>query len=48
VANGITEVRRCAHLVTRAAGGYGAIREVVDAILKAQGRWRQLLREHSS
>jgi 3-deoxy-D-manno-octulosonate 8-phosphate phosphatase KdsC-like HAD superfamily phosphatase len=29
--------------VTRAAGGRGAVREAVDAILKAQGRWREVL-----
>ncbi|MBI4169963.1 MAG: HAD hydrolase family protein [Acidobacteria bacterium] len=29
--------------ITRAAGGHGAIREVIDAILKAQGRWREVV-----
>ena len=33
------EVKAAAHFVTRAAGGRGAVREVVEMILKAQGKW---------
>src|SRR2546430_10598024 len=29
--------------VTRAPGGRGAVREVIDEILKAQGRWKEVL-----
>ena len=32
-----------AHMVTTANGGYGAVREVCDAILKAQGLWEKAL-----
>jgi 3-deoxy-D-manno-octulosonate 8-phosphate phosphatase (KDO 8-P phosphatase) len=39
VANAVHEVKATAHFVTRAAGGYGAVREVVEMILKAQGKW---------
>ena len=39
VANASEETRSVAHLVTRAAGGHGAVREVIEIILKAQGRW---------
>ena len=39
VANAVREVKTTAHFVTRAAGGYGAVREVVEMILKAQGKW---------
>ena len=39
VANAVREVKAAAHRVTRAAGGRGAVREVVEMILKAQGRW---------
>jgi len=28
-----------AHYVTRAGGGAGAVREVIEMILKYQGRW---------
>ncbi len=31
-------VRACAHYVTRRDGGYGAVRELVELILAAQGR----------
>ena len=39
VANAVCEVKTAAHFVTQAAGGYGAVREVVEMILKAQGKW---------
>ena len=39
VADATAEVIRAAHYVTRAKGGGGAAREVVELILKAQGRW---------
>jgi 3-deoxy-D-manno-octulosonate 8-phosphate phosphatase (KDO 8-P phosphatase) len=32
------------HYVTRAAGGAGALREVVELILRAQGKWDALYR----
>ena len=38
-ADAVEEVRRAAHLTTVAIGGAGAIREVVEVILKAQGLW---------
>jgi 3-deoxy-D-manno-octulosonate 8-phosphate phosphatase (KDO 8-P phosphatase) len=43
VADAHPEVRRSARFVTRAPGGRGAIREVIDGILKAQGRWQEVL-----
>jgi len=43
VADARPEVLRRALFVTRAAGGRGAVREVIDEILKAQGRWREVL-----
>lgn len=42
--NAVSEVRAVAHLVTRAAGGTGAVRECVEVILRAQGRWREAVR----
>jgi YrbI family 3-deoxy-D-manno-octulosonate 8-phosphate phosphatase len=41
-ADAVSEAREVAHLVTRASGGRGVIRETVEAILKAQGRWHRL------
>jgi 3-deoxy-D-manno-octulosonate 8-phosphate phosphatase (KDO 8-P phosphatase) len=43
-ANAVAEVRAIAHVVTRAAGGAGAVRECVELILRAQGRWRDAVR----
>ena len=46
VADAIEETRLVAHYVTRARGGRGAIREVVELILKAQGRWQDLAEDY--
>jgi 3-deoxy-D-manno-octulosonate 8-phosphate phosphatase (KDO 8-P phosphatase) len=37
-----------AHYVTHVAGGQGAVREVIELILKAQGRWDRILKEYLS
>lgn len=39
VADAAPEVRSIAHCVTRARGGQGVVREVVELILRAQGVW---------
>ena len=46
VADAVAEVRERAHYVTTAKGGNGAIREVVELILKAQGRWDDLVKSY--
>lgn len=38
-ADAVAEVLPFAHLVTKNRGGWGAVREVCDLILKAQGSW---------
>jgi 3-deoxy-D-manno-octulosonate 8-phosphate phosphatase (KDO 8-P phosphatase) len=43
VANAVFEVKRAADYVTVARGGEGAIREVVELILKAQGKWKKAI-----
>ena len=45
-ANARPEVKRCAMYVTQKAGGQGAVREVVELLLKAQGHWDDLLRKY--
>jgi 3-deoxy-D-manno-octulosonate 8-phosphate phosphatase (KDO 8-P phosphatase) len=45
-ANARPEVKRCAHMVTRQPGGRGAVREVVETILTAQGLWEDILRKY--
>jgi 3-deoxy-D-manno-octulosonate 8-phosphate phosphatase (KDO 8-P phosphatase) len=44
VADASRETREHAHYVTTLAGGYGAVREVIELILKAQNRWSELIR----
>jgi 3-deoxy-D-manno-octulosonate 8-phosphate phosphatase (KDO 8-P phosphatase) len=42
VANAVPEVRRAVHHVTRRSGGEAGVREAIEGILKAQGKWRIL------
>ena len=42
VGDGCREARAAAHYVTRAAGGRGAVREVIELILRCQGEWGRL------
>jgi 3-deoxy-D-manno-octulosonate 8-phosphate phosphatase (KDO 8-P phosphatase) len=46
VADAVEETRSAAHYVTRIAGGFGAVREVCELILKAQGRWTELMERY--
>jgi 3-deoxy-D-manno-octulosonate 8-phosphate phosphatase (KDO 8-P phosphatase) len=43
VANAVPEVKAVATHVTTAAGGHGAVREVVEALLRARGDWDETL-----
>jgi 3-deoxy-D-manno-octulosonate 8-phosphate phosphatase (KDO 8-P phosphatase) len=43
VANAGREVKATAHYVTHAAGGHGAVREMVEMILKAQKKWDSIV-----
>lgn len=47
VANAVAEARAAADFVTRAAGGNGAVREVIEMILKAQGKWNGIVAGYS-
>jgi 3-deoxy-D-manno-octulosonate 8-phosphate phosphatase (KDO 8-P phosphatase) len=46
VADAAAEVKAAAHYVTKANGGHGAVREVVELILKAQGRWDDIVKSY--
>jgi 3-deoxy-D-manno-octulosonate 8-phosphate phosphatase (KDO 8-P phosphatase) len=48
VADGHPEVRRVARTVTRAAGGRGAVREAVEAVLRHNGAWGEVLRRYGA
>ncbi|MBF0484239.1 MAG: HAD-IIIA family hydrolase [Candidatus Omnitrophica bacterium] len=43
VRNASTDAKKYAHYVTKNSGGNGAIREVVELILKTQGKWHHIL-----
>lgn len=45
-ANARPEVKAGAHWVTKARGGDGAFREMVEALLKAQGLWTPILKRY--
>lgn len=42
-ADAVPEVRRTAHVIATATGGRGAVRDVIEIILKLQGRWDRLV-----
>jgi 3-deoxy-D-manno-octulosonate 8-phosphate phosphatase (KDO 8-P phosphatase) len=46
VANARSEVKKEAHYVTLHAGGDGALRDAIEYILKAQGKWKQVVSEY--
>jgi 3-deoxy-D-manno-octulosonate 8-phosphate phosphatase (KDO 8-P phosphatase) len=46
VADAVAETRSVAHYVTQHKGGDGAVREAIELILKAQGRWDELMRRY--
>ncbi len=48
VANAVAEIRPLAHVTTKQAGGHGAVREVVEMILKAQKKWKPLLADYAA
>lgn len=41
--NARAEVKKAAHYTTRHAGGEGALRDAVEFLLKAQGKWKKVL-----
>jgi len=46
VADAARETRSAAHYVTQLPGGYGAVREVAEIILKAHGYWDDLMKRY--
>jgi 3-deoxy-D-manno-octulosonate 8-phosphate phosphatase (KDO 8-P phosphatase) len=48
VPDSVAEARAVAHYTTRAAAGHGAVREVAEMILQAQGQWAPLVEEYSA
>jgi 3-deoxy-D-manno-octulosonate 8-phosphate phosphatase (KDO 8-P phosphatase) len=48
VANAVTEVKEVAAYTTRAQGGHGAVREVIELLLRARGEWAEILERYFS
>ena len=45
-ANAQPEIKEVCHMVTRREGGRGAVREALDFILHAQGKWDQIMERY--
>jgi len=43
VADGAPELKAVCHYTTQRLAGHGAAREVIELILKAQGRWEEAI-----
>jgi 3-deoxy-D-manno-octulosonate 8-phosphate phosphatase (KDO 8-P phosphatase) len=46
VSDAVHEVKAVAHHVTASPGGCGAVREVVEWLLQAQGKWSEVVRAY--
>ncbi|MBL7153349.1 MAG: HAD-IIIA family hydrolase [Phycisphaerae bacterium] len=46
VANAVDQVKSCADYVTTRPGGAGAVREVIEHILKTTGKWSDLMQRY--
>jgi len=46
-ANARPEIKNVVHVVTRATGGCGAVRELVEIILKTQNKWEDLIEKYN-
>ena len=46
VADAVEEARAAAHYITSVRGGHGAIREVVELVLKNKGQWEDAVRKY--
>jgi 3-deoxy-D-manno-octulosonate 8-phosphate phosphatase (KDO 8-P phosphatase) len=47
VADAVNEVKAVSHFITQHPGGQGAVREVIELILRAQGHWDTLLERYT-
>ncbi len=48
VFNAASEIKQAASYITVRSGGRGAVREVVELILKSQGKWEEAIRSYGS
>jgi 3-deoxy-D-manno-octulosonate 8-phosphate phosphatase (KDO 8-P phosphatase) len=47
VADAVDEVKAAVHLITQRPGGQGAVREVIELILRAQDHWDSLIERYT-
>lgn len=48
VADATAEVKERAHIITDNVGGNGAARDTIEFILKAQGKWSEVVRQYTT
>jgi 3-deoxy-D-manno-octulosonate 8-phosphate phosphatase (KDO 8-P phosphatase) len=48
VADAVEEVKSCVDYVTTRPGGSGAVREVIEYILKSTGKWQTLMQRYQA
>ena len=48
VANAVPEVKAIAHYVASHEGGRGAVREIIEYILKAQDKWNWVVEQYTT
>ena len=48
VADAAVDVRKAASFVSECRGGYGAVRDLIECILRAQGRWAEIVQRFST
>ncbi len=46
VPSAVTEIKKSVHYVTKKDGGAGAVREIIELILKTQGLWKNILQKY--
>lgn len=47
VADATLDTKQAAHITTTLPGGRGAVREVIELILRARGQWQELVRRYT-
>ena len=47
VGDAVAEAKAAAHFTTEAVGGRGAVREAIELILRAQGKWQPFVKNYS-
>jgi 3-deoxy-D-manno-octulosonate 8-phosphate phosphatase (KDO 8-P phosphatase) len=47
VANAVDEIKQAADYVTKRKGGEGAVREIIEYILKKTGRWNAIVKKYN-